>query len=94
MLGTSNYSTGPLDVFNNSFNEELFNKLLYVINESPSYDEKSKLEEKMKNYITENVIRINRKNKPVINCENRVNYILSTNSAMPIKRDYGDRRYI
>lgn len=94
MLGETNYSTGPIDVFNNRFNEELYNKLLYVINESPSYDEKNKLEEKMKNYITENVIRIEKKGKPVLNCENRVNYILSTNSAMPIKRDYGDRRYI
>lgn len=52
IIGSRYAVKGSINIFNDSFNGQLFNKLFYLIDEAPNFDEKSNIEEKMKTLIT------------------------------------------
>ena len=86
-----------VDLITGQFNTGLENKILIVLNEFNVQDKttnKRSIRNKMKTYITDNTITINRKNVNPYKVENVSNFIIVTNDKNPICIEEGDRRYV
>lgn len=86
-----------VDLIAGKFNTELENKILIVLNEFNIRDkmvDKISIRNKMKTYITDELITINRKNVNPYKVENVSNFIIVTNDKNPIWIEEGDRRYV
>jgi hypothetical protein len=88
------YSTSDVSSLVGRFNAPLVGRVLFVLEEAPcgsTYDWKV-LENRLKNYITENMISIERKGQDPIKVKNTVSFIINTNNYA-IRISYDDRRY-
>jgi hypothetical protein len=88
------YSTSDVSSLVGRFNSPLVGRVLFVLEEAPcasSYDWRI-LENRLKNYITENMISIERKGQDPIKVKNTVSFIINTNNTA-IRLSYDDRRY-
>lgn len=86
-----------VDLIAGKFNTELENKILIVLNEFNIRDkmvDKISIRNKMKTYITDELVTINRKNVNPYKVENVSNFIIVTNDKNPIWIEEGDRRYV
>lgn len=86
-----------VDLITGQFNTELENKILIVLNEFNVQDKttnKRSIRNKMKTYISDDFLVINRKNVNPYKVENVSNFIIVTNDTNPICIEEGDRRYV
>lgn len=93
----ANNNLSDVDLITGQFNTELENKILIVLNEFNVQDKttnKRSIRNKMKTYITDDHITINRKNVNPYKVENVSNFIIVTNDKNPIWIEDGDRRYV
>lgn len=93
----ANKNVSDVDLITGQFNTELENKILIVLNEFNVQDKttnKRSIRNKMKSYITDDSITINRKNVTPYKIENVSNFIIVTNDNNPISIEVGDRRYV
>ena len=78
---------------NQEYNDYMVGKEIIVANEVIHNDNKYLVPDKLKNYVTDEYISINRKFKDTTYQKNYSQWIFVTNNKVPIKIDKGDRRY-
>jgi len=83
---------GQADI-NKEYNDFIVGKQLIVANEVIHNDNKFLVPDKLKNYVTDEYLSINRKFKDTIYVKNYSQWIFVTNNDMPLKIDKDDRRY-
>jgi hypothetical protein len=88
------FSTSDVSSLAGRFNASLVGRLLFVLEEAPcgSANEWKVLTDKLKNFITENMISVERKGKDPIKVKNTVSFIINTNNYA-IRLTYDNRRY-
>lgn len=93
MIGTRYYlySNNPKQIIG-QFNGDLQDKLLINYDEASGKDT-FQAEDKLKGYITEPVLQIERKGKDFIKCKNYINFITSTNNTCCYAIPPDDRRF-
>lgn len=93
MLGSHNVSIIDADQITNSpFNEWAFGKRAVLIQEIYS-GETWKAYHKLKSYVTDDIVPINKKFFPLVNIENWLHLVLCSNSHKALKIENGDRRW-
>lgn len=93
----ANDNLSDVDLITGQFNTEMENKILIVLNEFNVQDKtinKRSIRNKMKDYITDAHLIINKKNVNPYKIENVSNFIIVTNDTNPICIENGDRRYV
>lgn len=83
---------GQSDI-NKEYNDYILGKQLIVANEVIHNDNKYLVPDKLKNYVTDEYLSINRKFKDTIYVRNYSQWIFVTNNQIPLKIERGDRRY-
>jgi len=83
---------GQSDI-NKEYNDYIMGKQLIVANEVIHNDNKFLVPDKLKNYVTDEYLSINRKFKDTIYVRNYSQWIFVTNNQVPLKIETGDRRY-
>lgn len=83
---------GQSDI-NKEYNDYILGKQIIVANEVIHNDNKFLVPDKLKNYVTDEFLSINRKFKDTIYVRNYSQWIFVTNNQVPLKIDNGDRRY-
>jgi len=83
---------GQADI-NKEYNDYIMGKQLIVANEVIHNDNKFLVPDKLKNYVTDSFLSINRKFKDTIYVRNYSQWIFVTNNFIPLKIEKGDRRY-
>ena len=83
---------GQADI-NKEYNDYIMGKQLIVANEVIHNDNKFLVPDKLKNYVTDSFLSINRKFKDTIYVRNYSQWIFVTNNYIPLKIEKGDRRY-
>jgi hypothetical protein len=74
------------------FNEWIDGKLLVIVHELMTIERQETMN-RLKSYITESMVRINRKNVSTYDYPNRVNFLMFSNYDDAAKIEKGDRRY-
>ena len=92
IFGNNFCEIGQTDI-NSDYNEFILGKQLIVANEVIHNDNKFLIPDKLKNYVTDEYLSINRKFKDTIYIRNYSQWIFVTNNDMPLKIETGDRRY-
>ena len=88
------YTTSDVSSLVGRFNAPLVGRVLFVLEEAPcasAYDWRI-LENRLKNYITESTISVERKCQDPIKVKNTVSFIINTNNYA-IRLSHDDRRY-
>ncbi len=77
------------------FNPYLHNKLLVHLNEVSADNRKSRMlvKNRLKTWITDETLYINRKNTKEIEVKNYCNFIINSNETIPVDIEEGDRRF-
>lgn len=83
---------GQADI-NKEYNDYILGKQIIVANEVIHNDNKFLVPDKLKNYVTDEFLSINRKFKDTIYVRNYAHWIFVTNNPVPLKIEKGDRRY-
>lgn len=83
---------GQSDI-NKEFNDYIIGKQIIVANEVIHNDNKLLVPDKLKNYVTDTYVSINRKFKNTAYMRNYTQWIFVTNNFIPLKIEKGDRRY-
>lgn len=83
---------GQADI-NKEYNDYMLGKELIVANEVIHNDNKLLVPDKLKNYVTDDYVSINRKFKDTTYQRNYSQWIFVTNNKVPLKIERGDRRY-
>ena len=81
------------DELNNSFNEFLENKSFIIANEVQDYTNKKSVYEKLKQWITDEMVNLNAKHTRMRNATNFVNFLIFSNNDYPVPITITDRRY-
>lgn len=92
-LFASNFMEIGQTEINNDHNDFILGKQLIVANEVIHNDNKFLVPDKLKRYVTDEYLSINKKYKDTIYCRNFSQWIFVSNNDMPLKIDKGDRRY-
>ena len=82
---------GQLDL-NKDYNDYILGKQLVIANEVFFADKKHS-NEKLKNYVSDDFVNINRKYKDSLFVKNYSHWIFTSNNQMPLKIERGDRRF-
>lgn len=94
VIGSDYYfSTQDINLLFGSFNPNLANRIMVVIDEI-SYKETQEIVEKLKAHITQPINMINQKGAKIYENKNHIGYVMFTNNDNPIKIDINDRRYL
>ncbi len=75
------------------YNDYIMGKQLVVANEVIHSDNKLSVPEKLKNYVSDDYVSIQRKYKDSLNVKNYAHWIFISNNQIPIKLTRNDRRY-
>lgn len=92
ILGEKNVAAVEESQLRSSFNEWMDGTQLVIVNELQSMDRKETMN-RLKTYITDRYITINRKNTPTFSYQNRANFMMFSNHRDAASIDIGDRRY-
>jgi len=92
IFGSNFCEIGQSDI-NKEYNDFILGKQLIVANEVIHNDNKLLVPDKLKNFVTDQYISINRKFKDTVYMKNYSQWIFVTNNDMPLKIERGDRRY-
>lgn len=92
IFGQNFCEIGQTDI-NKEYNDFIVGKQLIVANEVIHNDNKLLIPDKLKNYVTDEFLSINRKFKDTIYVKNFSQWIFISNNDMPLKIEKGDRRY-
>ena len=89
------FRSSDVSILGGRFNSPLQGKLLYVAEELPCSDKHDwhQMDGKLKNYITDDKISIEKKGKDHIKINNTISFIINTNNDYAIKMGTDDRRY-
>ena len=89
---SSNITDATLE---SQFNPYLHNKLLVHLNEVSADNRKSRMlvKNRLKTWITDETLYINRKNTKEIEVKNYCNFIINSNESIPVDIEDGDRRF-
>ena len=92
IFGNNFTEIGQTDI-NSDWNDYIMGKQLIVANEVIHNDNKFLVPDKLKNYVTDEYIRILRRFRDGIITRNYAQWIFVTNNDIPLKIDKDDRRY-
>ncbi len=77
-----------------TFNECLLGPVFLNLDECGIFDGATKQNEKLKSQVTEPLCTVNQKHMSLVEFENCINMILTSNKTNPIKIEHGDRRFL
>lgn len=92
IFGKNFCEIGQADI-NKEYNDFILGKQIIVANEVIHNDNKLLVPDKLKNFVTDEFLSINRKFKDTIYTRNYAQWIFVTNNDLPLKIEKGDRRY-
>jgi hypothetical protein len=92
LIGRRNTTAIEESDLSSAFNEWMDGKLLVVVNELMTLDRQQTMN-RLKSYITDPYLRINRKGVQTYDYENRAHFMLFSNHEDAAKIETGDRRY-
>lgn len=78
---------------NKEYNDYIMGKQLIVANEVIYSNSHTSTSDRLKNYVTDKYVSINRKYRDSMNVINYAHWIFTSNNQVPIKIERGDRRY-
>ncbi|WP_041353982.1 NrS-1 polymerase-like domain-containing protein [Nitratiruptor sp. SB155-2] len=89
---SSNITDANLD---SQFNPYLYNKLIVHLNEVSADNRKSRMlvKNRLKTWITDETLYINRKNMKEVEIKNFCNFIINSNETIPVDIEDSDRRF-
>jgi phage/plasmid primase-like uncharacterized protein len=93
LVGERNTTAIEESDLTSAFNEWMDGVQLVLVNELMTVDKRAAMN-RLKSYITDPWLRINRKNVPTYRYQNRANFFLCSNYEDAAKIEKGDRRYL